>query len=158
MKEQKKLKLPEWQQEYAPEKLVIKLFVSPLLIPKFEIIIEENFHFTCIVYGWALASNHSVYDENNRSLKNITVSDLIQKLELYCLCDGISEQAAGSVHHVIPCCTNIDQEIKDSAIPMKTVMYHRPTECLVLDPNNTGTTKCASCLSYEKKLAKQKKK
>ena len=53
MKEQKKLKLPEWQQGYAPEKLVIKLFVSSLLIPKFEIIIEENFHFTCIVYGWA---------------------------------------------------------------------------------------------------------
>ena len=69
----KKLELPEWQQEYTPEKLVLKLFVSPLLIPKFEVIIESNFHFTCVVYGCVLASNHSVYDDNKRSLKNITV-------------------------------------------------------------------------------------
>ncbi|CAB4007370.1 uncharacterized transposon-derived, partial [Paramuricea clavata] len=101
----KKLKLPEWQQECTSEKLVLKLFVSPLLIPKFEIIIEENFHFTCVVYGWVLASNHSVYGGNKRSLKNITVSELLQKLTHYCLCHGISEQTAGSVHHAIPCRT-----------------------------------------------------
>ena len=39
---------------------------------------------------------------------------------------------------------------------MKTIMYHRPKECLVLHANNTGTTQCACCSSYEKKLAKQK--
>ena len=152
----KKLKLPEWQQECTSEKLVLKLSVSPLLIPKFEIIIEENFHFTCVVYGWVLASNHSVYGGNKRSLKNITVSELLQKLTHYCLCHGISEQTAGSVHHAIPCRTNIDQEIQESAIPMETVMYHRPKECLVLYASSTDTTKCTNCLSFEKKLTKQK--
>ena len=94
----KKLKLPEWQQEHIQGKMVLKQFVSPLLVPKFEIIIEENFHFTCIVYGWVLASNHSVYHDNERSLKNITVSDLVQKLASYCICDGVSEMTPAVIH------------------------------------------------------------
>ena len=107
----KKLKLPEWQQEYTPERLVLKLFVSPLLISKFEVIMEGNFHFTCAVNGRAI-SNHSVYEANKRFLKNITLSELIQKLAQYCLCDGISEQKGGCVHHAIPCHAIIDQEIQ----------------------------------------------
>ena len=152
----KKLKLSEWQQECTQGKLVLKLFTSPLLIPKFEIIIEENFHFTCVVYGWVLASNHSVYDGNYRSLKNITVSELVQKLTNYQICEGLSKQTPETLHHVIPCSITSYQEIQDSALPMQTVVYQRPRECLVLDVNGNNTTKCASCSDFEKKQAKMK--
>ena len=101
------------------------------------------------------ACNYSVYHDNERSLKNITVSDLVQKLASYCICDGVSEITPAVIHHVIPCQTNYDQKIQESAIPMQTVTYQRLKECFVLHERNNDARKCANCLHFEN-VAKQK--
>lgn len=148
----KKLKLPEWQQEHSQGKLVLRHYVSPLVIPKFEIIIDDNLNFTCIVYGWVLGTNHSLYKDNNRSLKTITVSELVQQLLQYQVCVGVSDQTPETLQHVIPCSTNLNQGIQESVIPMQNVMYKRPKECHVLHAD----TKCITCCDFEKKLLKRK--
>ena len=90
--------------------------------------------------------------DNERSLKNI----ILKNITSYCICDAVSEMTPAVIHHVIPCQTNYDQKIQESAIPMQTVTYQRLKECFVLHERNNDARKCANCLHFQKKVAKQK--
>ena len=49
-------------------------------VPKFEIHVDNNLSFTIRVMLWSLPDNHNIYVVNNRSLRNITLSNLIKSL------------------------------------------------------------------------------
>eukprot|EP00112_Aurelia_sp_Birch-Aquarium-sp1_P011129 Seg2347.5 transcript_id=Seg2347.5/GoldUCD/mRNA.D3Y31 product="hypothetical protein" protein_id=Seg2347.5/GoldUCD/D3Y31 len=152
-KRTKRLKLPGWQLEESQAKLGLKLFVSPFSVPKFEIVIEENFRFTLLIFGWMLASEHFVYEGTGRFLKDITVSGLINRIQHYEICEGISEETPEALNHIIPSQIDVGQE---SHMPFQTKMHRRPKECLLLTMENENVMKCINCALFERKVTKAK--
>ena len=56
------------------------------VVPKFEIYVDDSLHFTIRVFGWLLHDTHQIYKENLRSIWYITLSSLMQELDLFNLC------------------------------------------------------------------------
>ena len=142
----KRLKLPGWQLEESQESLWLKLFTSPFTVPKFEVIIEENFRFTVIIFGWMLASHHFLYEGTSRVLKDITVSDLIDRIQHYEIWEGISAESPEALHRIIPCKIDVGQE---SHRPFQSKMHRRLKECLLLTMESENVVKCMNCALFE---------
>ena len=75
------LKLAQWEREILSNRISLRLCAEPFILPKYELVIEESFKYTCIIYGWVMPFSHEIYSQYERSAQNITVSQLINKLE-----------------------------------------------------------------------------
>lgn len=97
---------PIWSLQIQETLITITCQSSPHLLPKYEIFINESLYFTIRFYGWMLPDDHELYIEVDRTLKNITVSNLIIKIQSYGLCNGIvtpdPSKEINFQKHVIP--------------------------------------------------------
>ena len=75
-----KLKLPTWQQKVSNIQLTLEQFEDTAMIPKFQLIIDTELRYTLIIFGWLLPEEHTIYKEYERSLQNVTVSELIKRI------------------------------------------------------------------------------
>ena len=64
------------------------------VLPHFEILVDTELQFTVSVYMWKLPDDHEIYIKHKRTVRNITLSNLIISLSSYQLCNGISNVAA----------------------------------------------------------------
>ena len=85
--EQKSLR--DWNLKLMTDRLVVKKMLDTFLIPEFEIIIDDTLGFTINVFECFLPEDHALYLENLRSVRHVTVSELVKKLESYKLCSGV---------------------------------------------------------------------
>ena len=61
------------------ERVVLKKEAEPFLIPKFEIVVDESLGFTVKVFGAYLVDDHPLYTGNLRSMRSVTISNLVNE-------------------------------------------------------------------------------
>ena len=73
------LKLPDcWNLLIKPGELLnLNKMLPVYCIPEYEIFIDPSLSFTIRIFAWLLPNNHSLYTVHEKSLNNITVSNLI---------------------------------------------------------------------------------
>ena len=73
-------------------------------VPKFRIKIDGSLACTIQIFDWILPEDHELYKTCKRSVKNITISNLIYKLNNVNICLGIDtrELSGKLTYHVIP--------------------------------------------------------
>ena len=147
--------LNAWNIKVMSERVVLKKEAEPFLIPKFEIVVDESLGFTVKVFGAYLVDDHPLYTGNLRSMRNVTISNLVNGLEKYKLCDGViaTELAAKLYHHVVPIAANDqmdDENDKVNQFPHQG--FWRTKDCLLLceQVNNVCESCSEYCLSSEK--------
>ena len=94
-----------------------------------------------------------MYEGASRDLKDITVSNLINRIQHYEICEGISAESPEALHHIIPCKIDVGQ---DSHMPFQSKMHRRPKECLLLTMESENVVKCMNCVLFERKVTKAK--
>ncbi len=97
-----KLKLKSWQFQLQEGSISLIFYLKEYAIPKYEINIDENLRFTCSVFGWLLPNEHEIYANVDRNMKNITVSDLLCKVETMQICGGVKMKDEQLVDHSVP--------------------------------------------------------
>ena len=143
-----KLKLPSWQQNVVDDQMALEQFEGSPMIPEFKLIIDIELRYTLIIFGWLLPEDHTIYKEYERSLQNITVSELIKRITQFKLCEGVTEPSNDLNFHAIPYHVTSQDDLQ---LPAKSIIYNRPKNCLVLQESEA---QCQICFQREKKLAK----
>ena len=73
------------------------------MVPKYEIYVDENLTFMIRVLLWSVSSSHQLYYMNQSSVKNITISKLINAVKSFNICPGVSDQfISGCIEHSVP--------------------------------------------------------
>lgn len=148
--------LKEWNVEKTDDRVIFKKPDPLLLLAEYEIIVDDSLGFTILVLGWLLPENHFIYTRHLRSIRNITISVLINLLETYSICQGVSDVNAclglgEVVHHVVP--KVFDPLMSECTIPFQSLDYNRSKDCLVLTTGN----QCAYCKSVGQSFCKFQK-
>lgn len=69
----------------------------------FEIVVDESLGFTVKVFGAYLVDDHPIYSENLRSMRNITISNLVYGWKKYKVCSGaIATEFTAKLYHHVP--------------------------------------------------------
>ena len=115
-------------------------------MPYFDITIDVSLEFTIVILGWILPDTHSLYKTFFRSVRNVTLSELLKRIIALHLCCGVNiETYSGKdISHVIPCNINLDDIDPNNPFPRK--LYQRPVDCIVLNDNLL----CNNCKSYQR--------
>ena len=132
-----------------------KLYIYTL--PQFEIFVESSLHFYVRVCGWMLTDDHELYKKYERSFANSTLSDFIQDIEQYILCEGVTipdpKISANIQKHVIPKTFSFLEFLNQPMSRVHQDEFSRSMDCLLLINNNKSCLKCSrysANLSYEK--------
>lgn len=108
--------LSEWSYKIFPERVVVKAF------------------------GSFLVEDHELYLKYKRSMRNITVSMLVNELKSYKLCGGVNptEITSKLFHHVVPLNQDLTGDEDSEQFPHKG--YWRVNGCVLLEdpPENGG--------------------
>ena len=99
----KSLKLCGWSIEYGTNHTFVKKEDSDYMVPKFYINIDDSLEFSISVYGWLLPVEHPLYVKNRRSMRHISISNLIHGLDDLNICNGLSFKfdSQHTINHVI---------------------------------------------------------
>ena len=88
-----KLHLPEnWQINSSSDYYRILNHDTIHDIPIFDIYIRDNLEFTIRVLAVCTPANHEIYIKFSKSVKNITLSNLVQEISHYYICEGIKNE------------------------------------------------------------------
>ena len=139
--------LTEWSLKVLSDRVVLKKEEDPYLIPKLEIVVDESLAYTVKVYGAYLVEDHPVYTVNLRSMRNTTISHLVNELEKCKLCGGVTatELTAKLYHHVVPMVNDqIDSENDYCQFPNEGHWRTKGCSLLIEQENNV----CESCSEY----------
>ena len=140
----KKLVLNDWSVSCTENVVRICKVDTPYIIPTYDIQLDNSLGFTLIVYGWFLPDDHIIYKNTKRSLKDITVSDLIREILQLKVCIGHTEDAftGNSVHHVLPISTDPFERTETSS-PFPCKEYNRAKDSKILV--NKDESNCSVC-------------
>ena len=100
----KKLKLRlNWIADLTEDVVTQSKHVDLFTVPKFLIQIDDSLSYTIQIFDWLLSDDHELYNTCKRSVKNITISILIYKLNNVNTCLGIEtrELSGKLTYHVI---------------------------------------------------------
>ena len=64
--------LQEWTFQELEDRLLLQK-KSAVMLPEFELMIDDSLGFTIYVHGWLHPEDHEIYTTNVRSVGNITV-------------------------------------------------------------------------------------
>ena len=153
-----KLKLPEAWNIFSDINNVKILKQDGIhVLPHFEIIVDTELQFSVNVYMWKLPDDHKIYVEYKRTVRNITLSNLIISLSSYQLCNGISNIAAAKsgffLNHSIPKFVNTDRDTPD-LVPIVQTEFNRTFDCQIII---TQVSSCKNCVTAENKELKSLK-
>ena len=133
----------DWEVFYRENKVLFKLLTPKHLIPHLEIVVNDSLEFTIIIFGWILPDDHLIYKKYMRSVRNITVSNLLHEIRSYELCPGLDNiNSKKLIHHVVP--VKIDFE-KINLHPFQAQQFKRPKDCEVLHMSDGN---CQSCINF----------
>ena len=134
------------EKDYQTE---LRLCEEPFVLPKYELVIKESFKYTFIIYGLVMPFSHEIYSQYERSVENVTVSQLISKLETYDICGGVSLPGTELLTHAVPIKVDMLQEMESQA---QVKLFHRTKQCQALHLNEN---QCHNCKLVETKLKKE---
>ena len=81
--------LERWNPTFSDDRVTLKLFLMPALLPKFEVVIDVSLAYHVQVYGWSLLDTHQVYKEFRRSVQFTTILALVTFIQDHHICIGI---------------------------------------------------------------------
>jgi hypothetical protein len=157
----KKLTVNDWKLTVTENQVRLCKFEVPYITPRLDIQIDDSLGFTLIVFGWSLCENHTIYKSTRRSLRNITVSNLIKEIEEMTICIGHPEDAfsGDSLRQVLP--IEIDPfDRTESSSPFPCKEYLRATACeILIEGSIEGTDRnckfCAEKVCYQETAKKR---
>ena len=108
------------------------------------------------VFGSYLPEDHPLYLDYRRTVRNITVSNLIRQLEGYRLCDGVSimELNGKLYHHVIPLSHDTFGEEEEQQFPHKG--FWRAKGCFLLCQQRVVCCECDEFMCCSENARKSK--
>ena len=124
------LKLNDWNIHNAGKYISCTFSDNIHMVPKYEIYVDENLSFTLRVLLWSVPASHDLYTSNQFSMKNITLSHLINNIKLYSICPGLNNQfACGCIQHSVS--KLFSMESSSSSYPLhQSKWYRAPSSCL----------------------------
>lgn len=157
--------LSGWEISYN-EHYVILTYKSrqhDVFLPYLTLVIDTGLGFTVQVYKWFLPEDHAIYKSNKRSVKNITISNLIKTLLNLYICNGLEthEISSSTITHSIPKNLQQQQNTQDdeiALIPYTNLIFTRSKSCeMLLEPihNIEKIIKCSECITVENKNKKE---
>ena len=132
-----KLVLKEWAIVIEESKVTVAKYECPYILPKFEITIDESLAYTISVFKWYLPDDHFLYKDFKRTVRLVTISDLVRNLERLQICKGHRQDflTGKSIRHAIPLDNNIE-EATELNQPFVTDDYLRARDCNILISND----------------------
>lgn len=148
--------LGDWSLKIFEDKIVLKKTVHPYVLPRLEIIMDDSLGFTVKVFCSYLPEDHPLYLDYRRTVRNITVSNLIRQLEGYRLCDGVSimELNGKLYHHVIPLSHDTFGEEEEQQFPHKG--FWRAKGCFLMCQQHVVCCECDEFMSCSENARKSK--
>ena len=99
----KSLQLVGWQFSVNDTVAYLKFYDNEHSVPKYEIFVDEQLVCTLRVLLWNINSHHEIYSLYHRSLRNITIPNLIKSFMEYHICAGLPDTLSGScLEHNVP--------------------------------------------------------
>ena len=140
-----RLQLTNWNININKDIDNLKQLISPYTIPYCDITIDVCLEFTVVILGWLLQDTHSIYKCIFRSVRNVTLSEMLKRITTLNLCRGLNIEICSEkvISYVIPCDINLDDIDPNNPFPRK--LYQRPVNCIVLQDNDL----CANCKTYQ---------
>ena len=142
----------KWKLKSSDNKIVFTKMQVAFTLPKNELIGDESLGFSVIVFGWVLPEEHEIYKMFLRSIRNISIIELLDKIRKYELCEGLKVEAEGSLTHCVP--QEMNLENKET--------YQRQTKVLKRSPNYVILTHlntiCKNCVNLDKETVNKKMK
>ena len=153
-----KLKLAGWIAENVKVNYHFKLLQEQLVYLKLEIVVNHDLQFTVLTYGWALPFDHSIYQSYDRSLKNVTISALLQDICSFDVCEGLQSWSDSCIKHIVP--SKVDTSVIPDGCPTQQIpkTYFRSKNCMVLlkPSSEILCTKCDNVRRTEARDLKRK--
>ena len=158
-KKSSSLKLPdEWQISDKQNHIFQKSKSYEISI--IDIYVGEGLEFIIRVFSWCIPLDHEIYTKYKKTMKNITLSNLIKVISYYNICSGIKDDQAKktAICHSVPKTFDFSQ---NSSVPFNQVTFYRSISCVLL--TDTPNESCRNCIKFErnalsttKKLLKRK--
>ena len=141
-----RLQLTNWDININKDIVNLRKLISPYTLPYCDITIDVSLESTIVILGWILPDTHSLYKTFCRSVRNVTLSELLKRIIALNLCCGVNIETYSEkvISHVIPCNINLDDIDPNNPFPRK--LYQRPVDCIVLNDNLL----CNICKSYQR--------
>ena len=156
----KKLKLPlDWMVDISEDVVTLSEHIDLFTVPKFRIRIDDSLAYAIQIFDWILPEHHELYKTCKRSVKNITIPNLIYKLNNVNICLGIDtrELSGKLTYHVILKTPN--DQTEDEAFPInpfQSTVVVRSTACIMLI--DKCSTICEKCNKFHRDNASKTKK
>ena len=110
------------------------------LTPYIPLEIGNDLGYTIKVFDWLLPEDHTIYISNKRSMRNITVANLIKSIENLFVCEGTSIDQANEkgkvIYHVVQIDvffwiihTHNDEKDEIPLKPFSSKIYYRIPVC-----------------------------
>ena len=124
------------------------------ILPKFEIHIDSSLGFSVRVFGWLLPDNHQIYIECRRSVRTLTLTNLMHLVSGYNTCKCINRACStpnGNIkEHIIPKHYKIGDEDYGASTNQDEIL--RSKACQILVSHQT----CSECSGLIQQLTKNK--
>ena len=126
-------------------------------VPELTITIDDGLGFTIEVFNYLIKENHQVYKSYCRSMKNVTVSNLLKHISNHKVCEGINlvKDESSVYFHIVPLipekCINNEDEIETPMIPFRDKRFIRNKNCPVLSEEEI----CPECVKCELHIMKE---
>ena len=141
--------LKGWKFKTMADRLIMKKTVEPFLLPEVEIMIDDSLAYTVKAFGCYLPEDHPLYVTHRRSVRNISVCEIVRELECYKLCCGVEARELTSqlFHHVIP--INVDSlQACEQGEQFPNKGFWRSKDCRLMCEKEVGEDACLQCLEY----------
>ena len=137
-----------WNSKLLSDRIILKKMAERYLLPELEIIVDGSLAFTVKVFGCYLVDDHPLYLLYRRTMRNVTISNLVKELEAYSLCVGVSitELTSKLYHHVIPVNEDSMDIDEDSSHRFPHHGYWRAKECSLICKQDNAV--CDACEDY----------
>ncbi|XP_065064989.1 uncharacterized protein LOC135691144 [Rhopilema esculentum] len=145
----KKLSIKDWHVDVSEDKIEIKKHQVPYILPRLCVEINESLCFTIYVFNWRIPVDHFLYKQFKRTLKLITISELLRIIENLNICKGHSalSHSGKSIQHSIPLFLEEDNEDNPSYAAKH---FYRAKYCEVLIKGEN----CMNCQERERLFCK----
>ena len=142
-KKVQKLKLNRWTVSIEQTTVNFKFTTLNLLIPKLEIAVNDSLECTIMIFGWILPDDHYIYKKYYRSVRNITISNLLNEIISFELCPGLEKiNSEELINHVVPLKIDLENLISH---PIQVTQFRRPKDCEILLVDEGY---CQSCTKF----------
>ena len=155
--------LQNWDKTVEVDCIVLRKQNPKYLIPEFTVILDDSLGFTIKVYEWFLPEDHEIYKINKRSLKNVTLSNLLNKIGSYTICSGTTIKEYNEtlyLHQLAERNCNNESEIDENSAlaPFQSNLIFRVKNCSLLIKTQNHCTYCAKYDLIKKRRIRQKDK